>query len=203
MLKDILLITNIIFDEALPKNQNLMSPKMIYNIFRKLEIVIKDIGLVANHYLALDFEEEYLQSSSFGKPVDKWRYFFNKDLELLNEAIKEYLLVLSHLHHENMFESYLSKHYNCKSFYSFVRDNYNIGFVEPCGKELHINILNTNKNIEGYYLGKNSKIDLSIYESRISLKNKLNDSKGLLFLECQKLKTYILERYTIEDLLND
>lgn len=202
MLEDIVFITNKVLEEALPKKQNLTSPKEVYNIFRKLEIVIKDINLVANHYLALNFEEEYLQNSSFGEPINKWRYFLNKDLEQLNESIKEYLIVFSYLSHEDMFESYLSRLYNCKLFYGFIQTIYNVGFVESCGNFIYINILDTKKNIEDFNLGINSKIDLSTFEYRVSLKNKLNDSKEKLLLEQQKLKSYILKRYTMEDLLN-
>ena len=91
MLKDMLFLTKKVFDEALIKEENLPVPKKVYDVYRNLEEVISDVKLVANHYLALDFSEGYLQDSSWGQPVDKWRKFFNMDLEELNESVKTYL----------------------------------------------------------------------------------------------------------------
>ena len=90
MLKDIIFLSKKVFDEAFIKEENLSVPKKVYEIYRNLEEVISDLDLVANHYLALDFTEGYLQESSWGEPVDKWRKFFNMDLEQLNESIKKY-----------------------------------------------------------------------------------------------------------------
>ena len=65
MLKDILFLTKKVFDEALIKEENLPNPKKVYDVYRNLKDVISDLNLVANHYLALDFSEPYLQGSSW------------------------------------------------------------------------------------------------------------------------------------------
>ena len=59
-----LFLTKKVFDEALIKEENLPVPKKVYDVYRNLEEVISDVKLVANHYLALDFSEGYLQDSS-------------------------------------------------------------------------------------------------------------------------------------------
>ena len=203
MLKDILFLTKKVFDEALIKEENLPNQKKVYDVYRNLQEVISDIRLVANHYLALDFTEHYLQGSSWGEPVDKWRKFFNMDLEELNESLKIYLHNLSHLGHGDFgFETYVNTIYSAKTYYAFVRDKYSVGFVEPKCTFLHINNLKIEQNeMESFYISEHKKIDLSTFEARVSLKDELNDINTELQEELKKLKQYIKERYSLDDLL--
>ena len=154
MIKDILFLTKKVFDEALIKEENLPNPKKVYDVYRNLKDVISDLNLVANHYLALDFSEPYLQGSSWGEPIDKWRKFFNEDLEQLNESVKKYLHNLSHLGHGDFgFETYVNNIYSAKIYYAFLRDRYSVGFVEPKCSFLHMNILKIEQNkIESFYI---------------------------------------------------
>ena len=204
MLKDILFLTKKVFDQALIKEENLPVPKKVYDVYRNLQEVISDVRLVANHYLALDFTEAYLENSSWGEPVDKWRKFFNMDLEQLNESAKTYLHNLAHLGHGDFgFETYVNTIYSAKTYYSFVRDNYSVGFVEPKCIFLHINNLKIDQTkIESFYIGKHKKIDLSTFEARVSLKDELNEINRELQEELKKLKRYIKDRYSLDDLIN-
>ena len=203
MIKDILFLTKKVFDEALIKEENLPNPKKVYDVYRNLKDVISDLNLVANHYLALDFNEPYLQGSSWGEPIDKWRKFFNEDLEQLNESVKKYLHNLSHLGHGDFgFETYVNNIYSAKIYYAFVRDRYSVGFVEPKCSFLHINNLKIELNkIESFYISEHKKIDLSTYEARVNLKDNLNIIKSDLETELKNLKKYIKDRYTLDDLL--
>lgn len=203
MLKDLIFLSKKVFDEALIKEENLSVPKKVYEIYRNLEEVISDLDLVANHYLALDFTEGYLQESSWGEPVDKWRKFFNMDLEQLNESIKKYLLNLAYMRHGDYgFETYVNNIYSAKIYYAFVRDRYSVGFVEPKCSFLHMNILKIEQNkIESFYISEHKKIDLSTYEARVNLKDHLNIIKNDLETELKNLKKYIKDRYTLDDLL--
>ena len=203
MLKDIIFLSKKVFDEALIKEENLSVPKKVYEIYRNLEEVISDLDLVANHYLALEFNEHYLQESSWGEPVDKWRKFFNMDLEQLNESIKKYLLNLAYMRHGDYgFETYVNTIFNAKTYYAFVRDKYSVGFVEPKCTFLHINNLKIEQTkIESFYISEHKKIDLSTFEARVSLKDELNDINTELQEELKKLKQYIKDRYSLDDLL--
>ena len=203
MIKDILFLTKKVFDEALIKEENLPNPKKVYDVYRNLKDVISDLNLVANHYLALDFNEPYLQGSSWGEPIDKWRKFFNEDLEQLNESVKKYLHNLSHLGHGDFgFETYVNNIYSAKIYYAFVRDRYSVGFVEPKCSFLHINNLKIELNkIESFYISEHKKIDLSTFEARVNLKDHLNIIKNDLETELKNLKKYIKDRYTLDDLL--
>ena len=203
MIKDILFLTKKVFDEALIKEENLPNPKKVYDVYRNLKDVISDLNLVANHYLALDFSEPYLQGSSWGEPIDKWRKFFNEDLEQLNESVKKYLHNLSHLGHGDFgFETYVNNIYSAKIYYAFLRDRYSVGFVEPKCSFLHMNILKIEQNkIESFYISEHKKIDLSTFEARVNLKDHLNIIKNDLETELKNLKTYIKDRYTLDDLV--
>ena len=203
MLKDILFLTKKVFDEALIKEENLPNPKKVYDVYRNLQEVISDVKLVANHYLALDFSEHYLQGSSWGEPVDKWRKFFNMDLEQLNESIKKYLLNLAYMRHGDYgFETYVNTIFNAKTYYAFVRDNYSVGFVEPKCTSLHICKLRIDQTkVESFYISEHKKIDLSTYEARVNLKDDLNNIRIKLEAELGKLKQYIQNRYVLKDLL--
>lgn len=203
MLKDILFITKEVFTKALPKKKNLKNPKKVYDVFRDLQKVINDVNLLANHYLALDFTEDYLQNSSWGELVDKWRRFLNEDLGNLNESVKKYLHNLAYLQHESHgFETYVNEFYKAKTYYGFVRDNYNVGFVEQKGKLLHLHILKTDKkDIDSVYIDEHKQIDLSTFEARITLQKELNEINEVLKIELEKLKSYIRNRYSLDDLL--
>lgn len=203
MLKDVLFITKKVFDEALIKEENLPVAKKVYDVYRNLKDVVSDLNLVANHYLALDFTEGYLQGSSWGEPIDKWRKFFNMDLEELNKSVKGYLHNLSHLSHGDYgFETYVNTIFNAKTYYAFVRDNYSVGFVEPKCTSLHICKLRIDQTkVESLYISEHKKIDLSTYEARVNLKDDLNNIRIKLEAELGKLKQYIQNRYVLKDLL--
>lgn len=202
MLKDVIYITKKVFHKALVKKENLRNPKKTYDAFRSLSKLIEDANTVAMHYLALDFSEDFLQNSSWGDPKDKWRIFFNQDLERLNKSLKKYLQNLSYLTHEDMWETYLNKIYNTKTYYSFIRDNYSVGLVEQNCKFFYRMILKTKvEKLENLYIEEFDKIDVSTYEKRVKLQQNLLASINILKIEYEKFKCYIKERYTLEDLL--
>jgi len=205
MLKDIVKITKKVFNEFIPSNKDVNSPKNVYTVYIKFAKILDTVQLVYEHYLALSFKEEYLQNSSFGEPGDKWRYFFNKDLEYLNDALKDYLLSLSYLSAKNdtsfTCSGYIAKIYNAKTYYGFVRDNYSVGFIEPCGFTLISNILSTKVDVYSHYIEKFQKIDLTTYEQRVVLQQSLQEKYKTLLKLHQNLKAYILRNYTLKDLL--
>ena len=102
---------------------------------------------------------------------------------------------------EDGFETKNKKKYNCKSYYGFVRDNYNIGFVEPVGSMLHITKLELKDKDNARYLAKYLKIDITTFESKKELQDKLNKRNELLKIELKKVKTYIQTKYVLDDLL--
>lgn len=172
MLEDIQKITQTIFDKFIVEEKTLNSPKATYDVYRALEVVISDTRTVAEHYLALTLEEDYLQNSSYGEPADKWRVFFNEDLKRLNKSVQEYLMKLYHLglkDDDNCFGGFMTDLYNAKTLYSFIRDDYNVGFIEPCSLNMRIDALSTKLDNETYYLSKTSQIDLSTYVNRTEL----------------------------------
>lgn len=148
MLKDVLFLTKNIFDEALPKKKNFYNPKSAYDVHRSFQELINKINSIANHYIALDFTEPYLQNSSCGEPADKWREVLNRDLKGLNEFVKNYLINLSHLTYSTFesgtyasLELYIDKIYHSMLYCVYVEKAYNIGYLEPNSYFLKINCL--------------------------------------------------------------
>jgi len=202
-MRDIMIITKKVFNEALTSKDSLAKPKVVYDLYRDLSNVVSSVDVVAEHYLALDLTEDYLQNSSFGDPVDKWRYFLNADLEHLNSAVKKYLHTLSNIGFEyHSFGGILSKYYSCTGYYGFVRDEYNVGFIDPCSSMLHITGLDPNlSDLNSIDIGKYSKIDLTTFESKKELQEQLKNINKSLYNELLKLKEYIQNHYTLNDLL--
>jgi len=200
MLEDITKLTKRVFYEALDFSKDLHSPKAVYDTYRSLHVVIEAASLVANHYLALKFDEEYLQDSSIGEPVDKWRYVLNKDLETLNDATKKYLHSLSSIAFENLYENILSKYFRPLHYYGFVRDEYTVGYIEPCSSTCIVVSLDIKSdNLDAIESFK--KIELKSYQQRVDLKESLLREKSLLQIEIEKLKEYIVKKYKLKDLL--
>ena len=201
MLKDILKVTNLIVNAIEKSEEKISSPIALYDMHRALHTVIDKISLVANHYLALDMTEEYLQNSSLGKPVDKWRYSVNKDFDSLNISIKKYLGKTMHIGFEDSFESILSSKINQLSYYSFVRDEYSIGYIEPCSSVLKVTYLNVAFNIENRYLAKYKNIELDTFEKKVQLQELLNNENIKLKLAFNKLTAYVKNIFVLDDLL--
>jgi hypothetical protein len=205
MIQNITKISERIFDYFLSQNKKIRSPKNLYLIYFNLNKVIEDSKLVANHYLTLRFDEDFLQNSSFGTPQDKWRFFLNKDLDYLNNTAKKYLLMLTGLSFDNdtLQETFIYDFYNCKGYYDFVKHRYDIGSIPPSSLYLLQNVLNTDFKDKStyYYIEKRNKIDLSSYENRVKLKEEiLKEVKKLEDLR-DKTSKYLRKKFTIDDLL--
>jgi len=206
MLKDITVLTQYVFDQILNSKEEINSKKHLYDTYRTLQKLINDIDLVANHYLVLDFQEEFLQGSSFGKPIDKWRYFLNEDLEKLNINAIEYLQKLNNIAFKDadcFNGSFLSQRFNFKSYYGFVRDNYSVGLIEPCSSDMIIVNLDIQRNDpeKRFNISKFQRISLETYESKVKLQKHLLEQKGILTKYFKCIKNYMLNRYNLEDLL--
>jgi hypothetical protein len=203
MLNDITYLTNFVFSKFIPNNKEIYSAKSAHSVCLALEKVISAIHVLEVHYLALTFNEGYLQDSSIGKPVDKWRKYINKDLTSLNKKVTVYLQALNNLTSmsEEYDGSYLSSLYNYKIFYSFVRDRYNVGIIEPCSCTLMSTTLLTDIDSTAYHITEYKKISLSSYEERLTLQSLLKERAIFLSQSHKELQQYLIKNYTIEDLI--
>jgi len=205
MINNVVKVSEKVFDYFLEKNLKVSSAKNLYMVYFYLNKVIEDSKLVANHYLALTFEEEFLQDFSIGTPQDKWRYFLNKDLDKLNETVKKYLLLLTSISFESetSFESFIYEFYNCKGYSHFIKHQYDIGSVPPCSFCLIQHVLNTNfhDKVTEIYIGERNKIDLSTYEKRKNLKNEILEEVKQLENLRSKTTDYFKRKFIIDDLM--
>lgn len=209
MLSDVLKLTKRIYRECLQEKMIPSSPIVLYDSYRALCAMISDIHLVSVHYLALRFDEPFLENSSHGKPIDKWRNVLNGDLDKLNETVKAYLLQLQGLSYYENEESKesdkrifpMEKLFNDKLYYGSVKQSYNVGFVKLNGTEIQCQGLVTTYNLENYFIFKHANIDVSTYEKRLVLKQQL-DEKIKLFKEYKStLEHYLETHYSLKDLL--
>jgi hypothetical protein len=206
MLVDVVYISKKIYSEVFDKNLKIGNPIKLYDSYRNLKQVIESSNLVANHYLALNFEEKFLQDSSIGNATDKWKYFLNKDLTQLNEAIKQYLLSLyeiSVFNDKDLLdeEALIEKYFNSKSFYNSVNHEYSCGHVNSENLILCMNVLVTQYDNQSYNILNQKQIDLSIYEKRKDLKTHLHTQIEEFENLRSQLKQYIQKNFTITDLL--
>jgi hypothetical protein len=203
MLKDVLKLTKLFYNEFLVNGKVPISPICLYDSYRYLNELINNIHLVAKHYLALRLDEDFLQFSSLGEPKVKWRHILNEDLETLNESVRKHLLHLQMFAVGNLEEkTYLiEEKYHEKAYYGFVKSHYNVGYLNSQCTHISCHILTTTsydpKNI---YLSSTKMIDISTYEKREHLKAELIEKAQKLDTLKNNLMIYIKEHYTIENL---
>lgn len=185
MLKDILFLTKKICSEVLLKEISLYKQSEVYDVYRNLKEIINDINLVVNHLQNISSTDNNLQKS------------FNKNLKKLNKTTKMYLHNLSML---NLI--YIQDIYGLIAYYTFVKYEYNISFLESKSNLLHLNKLKIKQNKqESSNINEYKKIDLFTLEAKINLRNELIKINDELLEESIKLKHYIRNKYTLNDLL--
>lgn len=216
MLKDIIKVSQDVLNHFLFKDDVEVYTKInLYDLNRSLDVLVSKVKLVADHYLVLNFEEDFLQNSHYGEPVDKWRHTFNEDIKELEVSTKSYLLKLSTIYlcdknypddREDI--SVLGNFYPLvKYFYSFVSNDYSCGSVKE-----GTTILNGCVSIPLYdalqydFLDKSKftykeDIDLSTYDKRKAFQKDLHNHLEKLEKLRAELKAYISKRFTLEDLL--
>jgi hypothetical protein len=205
MLTDVTKLTQSVFSNFIPTDTPIASKLQLYRLYRALLEVVENTNLVAEHYLALDFSEPFLESSSFGIPADKWRFFLNKDLIELNSAVKRYLQLLNAvapMGEDGITQSYLSQKYNSLGYYGFIRDEYSVGYLDAASFTLRITQLmpeHTDSNKR--YFANHLKIELDTFEKRETLRVHLREIKTELQEQLNHLKSYIKRHISLEDLL--
>lgn len=185
MLKDILFLTKEICSEVLLKEISLYKQSEVYDVYINLQRIINDVNLIVNHLQDISYSDNNLQKS------------FNKNLKNLNKTTKIYLHNLSILN-----PIYIQDIYGLIAYYTFVRYEYNISVIESKSNLLHLNKLKIIRNKkESLDINEHIKIDLFTLEAKINFKNELIKINVELLEESTKLKHYIKNRYTLNELL--
>jgi len=220
MITDIIKTTKYITSRLTTSKIRIDSPMFVYDSYRLLREIIGNLDCLAFHYLAKRFDDGCLQNSSFGEPVDKWRYFLNVDLDRLNDSVKKYFLSLTGIgledgmnekeEHEPFF--LYNKIYH-KRFDALMQFDYYVGRVEDKTttlKTVQLILLNDRKNDRPkdkypyeYETKITKTIELDTYEKRENLANYLYERKDELIDEYYKLQKYIKDNFTVDDLLEN
>ena len=119
----------------------------------------------------------------------------------MNLVIKDYLFSLSGISLKDEEDSLISSKYNCKWFYGFVRDSYNVGFVRPCSAIVDIVQLNLKATNRSNIVQEYKKIELDNYEAKVNLQIHLLEQNDILKEYQKRIKEYILQKVSIEDLI--
>jgi hypothetical protein len=171
MLGDVLFLTKKVCSKALLKEVSLYKQGEVYDVYRNLQAVINDIDSVI-YYLHNSFWDN-----------NNWQKSFNKDLEKLNKSAKTYLHNLLMLN-----PIYIQEVYGVIAYYTFVKYEYVVGFIETKTNLLQMNKLKIRKKREYTDINTYKKIDLFTLEARINLKNRLYKINEELIEELKKLE---------------
>lgn len=98
------------------------------------------------------------------------------------------------------FHSAAEVFYNAKTLYSVIRDEYNVGFVKPCGFDMIMTTFDLNVDSKSLYIIKHKKIDLSSFEKREELQSVLRERKKFFEKCLLEMKNYMILKYSLEDL---
>jgi len=192
MLTDITKLTQHLFNQGFQK-QKVLS---LYKIFDNLYEMINSIYLVANHYLALRFDENFLvETTNFNSGIEKWRYFLNEDLKILQKSIRKHLISLQTLKESESYPKIYRifkplKYVYLIDLYEIKVENFELKF-----KQIDINLdYETNRDTI-------KSISLKTLEDREKLKYHLFSQMKLLEDEMDKLRNFISNNFTIDDIL--
>lgn len=205
MLEDIREITRFVFDTFEPENKALSNPKICHNVYRKLALLTGKANFIAEYHLSIDLAHEISTNSSLSGAIFDWRHLFNGELEALNVLTKDYLQELTLLSLKDPScnnHSLVGKKYNMMYFYFFVKERYNVGYIDPCDFMLTSLILNPKiHDNQNFDMANPSMLNLADGKSRVALQNHLRNIKKLLDVELERLKRYMVKNYTLEMVL--
>lgn len=192
MLETIHCFANEIYEKAGVDPDDEIDCENFYLRYLELKELIAGIRLVSNHYLALHFDEPYLQDSQHGAPHDKWMLFLQRDLDKLHHRIKNYLLGLAALLPNIKFI------HRCKDFYAAVDTSYQFSVKKE--KEAFVIYGQAIRFQEGFSSHEVS-YDVSTYDDRLALKESLHEQNRDFDVLLKKLRSHIKAHCTIDDLL--
>jgi len=192
MLTDITKLTQHLFNQGF-QNQRVLS---LYKIFDNLYEMINSIHLVANHYLALRFDEDFLvETTNFTSGIEKWRYFLNEDLKILQKSMRKYLISLQALKESESYPKVYrifkpTKYTHLINLYEMKVEDFELQF-----RQIDINLdYETNRDTI-------KSISLKTFKDREKLKYHLFSQMKLLEDEMDKLRNFISDNFTIDDIL--
>ena len=192
MITDITKLTQYLFNQGF-ENQE---PLNLYEVFDNLYKMINSIHLVANHYLTLKFDEDFLVNTcGFKSGIDKWRYVLNENLQELHKSIRKYLISLQSLKDSGI----KPKIYR---IFKPLRYASLIDFYELKIKNFEIKLKQIDIDLDYESNLKTTKtISLKTFKDREKLKYHLFRQIQILEDEMDKLRKFISDNFTIDDIL--
>jgi hypothetical protein len=177
------------------------SPIGTYDCYRALNRFNGTFKTLLVHYLPISLDAEYLQNSSFGTPLQKWRYFTNQDFEQTTQAAKSLALSLRELGYQDdeEFVSIVAKQIrSCKQYYGFFQTEYDGGIISEEGERINTLSFETSDDTLGE---KPITLDISTFEKKsILVRESETIYRQFVDLENQ-MRQLIMKRFTIEDIL--
>lgn len=202
LFEDIEILSSMIIDEFINIDKK-TDPIAVYDCYRALDEFINKVHTVLVHYLGIPLDSDCLQNSHLGTPIDKWRFFTNKDLEAATIAARDYLSKLSCLGHYideyewvSVSDQFWKKN---MSYYSYIHDEYSCGMIDTTGEVIHAFYFEFKKGEKPIFSQVVFEVDT--FEKRMALIRRSDDIYKSLLKISNMLRGYLMEHFTLEDIL--
>lgn len=205
MFSDIVEITSFTFELLEADKIQKKNAKKVYDTYRTLYDLVQQAELVTS-YLSREIDNSHDIRTSFGTQRKKWLFFSNKEIYKYENLKYRLFCYLSSLDSDAMFDGgILSKNFFSKSINCKIDEYTQITKVDDeLGLEIYsFNLLKENcPPMRGHdELFTSSVVDLNIDNNRQIVIEKAKEDRLLLMEILEKFKQYMVNKYTITDLV--
>jgi hypothetical protein len=221
MLTEIKDIVKMFVDVITDKKNKIYNWNEVYIAYSRLKKLIDQANLTMTHYFPLSLKSyDIRRTKRFKSPTEKWVYFTNRDFLALDSAIIGFLyMVFTWDQIKGISDEYTRRkieyHFEPKSpWIGNYLANYCSGKVDPTGKKLKRYWIQFEDKFNGHHsffthsdplllekLTIDEEFDISDENTRVDLMEVGLKNIDELRLHLQKLKSFLKENCTIEDLL--
>jgi|GEM_PF-4255173 len=201
--EDIVNLSNNVFDDMINSHTDSMDKLAFYNCFSKLGAIFVAIEDFSSFVVQNFDTEPMLKNIKVCGTFIKYQSILNKLLFNLHTLLKEYILNIanmSYLDSDDKKIYIIERYFVSKDYFSsIVQEYYKAAKLLDDYETFSYQTINYQN--KGSTILKTHTIDIGTYKSKTILKNELNKAKNNLLTLENKLKKYITENFTIEDLV--
>lgn len=204
MFQDIVKLIQLTLIVTLEDKTKEFDKKQIYDVSRVMQETIKIIQALEVHYLPLSLEDSCLQNSHYGTPFQKWLIVLEQDFDKVRQKLRQFFSELTNLTYKYFNEdgyteniSIMQHYIKAKDIFGYFSYHYESGKLSNDGRSINYHQL----YVEQKEFYKECVIDITTYEQRIALCEKIRTSKNEMKAILDTLKSFLLQYATLEELL--